>query len=134
VVLLTEFARQNPGDALGPYLVARQLATRDPKLAIPYLADACPFLETQMANPLDATFFKECRRLLGESAYLAGDLVTAREAFTWLSEHANHEADRARARDYLQRVAWKGATPMLQPAGASGGTTTAHDRTQVPPR
>jgi hypothetical protein len=132
--LLTEFERQNPGDALGAYLVARQLATRDPKLAVPYLADACPFVEPQSASPLDATFFKECRRLLGESAYLANDLATAREAFTWLSEHANHEADRSRARDYLQRVAWKGATPMLQPAGASGGTATAHDRTQVPPR
>jgi hypothetical protein len=107
VYLLTEFARQNSTDALGPYLLARQLATRDPKLAIPLLANACPFIDTQMASPLDATFFKECRRLLGETAYLAGDLRTAREAFAWLGEQGNRQADRLRARDYLERVAWK---------------------------
>ncbi|HEY5284035.1 MAG TPA: hypothetical protein VIM14_14680, partial [Polyangia bacterium] len=57
--------------------------------------------------PLDSLFFKECRRLLGESAYLAGDLATARTAYTWLSEHAEGTADRLRAQDFLQRIAWK---------------------------
>jgi hypothetical protein len=129
--LLTEFARQNPDEALGPYLVARQLVTRDPKLAIPYLADACPFIEPQKPHPLDATFFKECRRLLGESAYLAHQPNVAREAFTWLVEHADHEADRLRAKDFLARVAWQ---EQLQPSAGSGGTTLPHDRPQVRPR
>ena len=107
VYLVTEFARQFPDEALGPYLVGRQLAARDAKLALPHLADACPLADMEKALPLDALFFKECRRLLGESAYLAGGLATARAAYAWLSEHADHEADRLRAQDFLQRIAWK---------------------------
>jgi hypothetical protein len=107
VYLVTEFARQFPDEALGPYLLGRQLAIRDAKLALPYLAEACPFIPTQKPIALDALFFKECRRLLGESAYLAGDLMTAREACAWLAEHAEREADRLRAQDFLQRIAWK---------------------------
>jgi hypothetical protein len=107
VYLVTEFARQFPDEALGPYLVGRQLATRDARLALPHLADACPFIGNAKAVPLDTTFFKECRRLLGESAYLAGDLTTAREAYTWLAEHAERESDRLRAQDFLERIAWK---------------------------
>lgn len=107
VYLVTEFARQFPDEALGPYLVGRQLAARDAKLALPHLADACPLADVEKSLPLDALFFKECRRLLGESAYLAGDLATARTAYAWLSEHADREADRLRAQDFLQRIAWK---------------------------
>jgi hypothetical protein len=107
VYLVSEFARQFPGEALGPYLLGRQLAARDAKLALPYLTDACPSVENAKALPLDALFFKECRRLLGESAYLAGDLGTAQQASAWLAEHAEDEADRLRARDFLQRIAWK---------------------------
>ena len=107
VYLVTEFARQVPNEALGPYLVGRQLAARDAKLALPHLADACPSTTTRKAIPLDTLFLKECRRLLGESAYLAGDLTTAREAHAWLAEHAEDEADRLRAQDFLQRIAWK---------------------------
>jgi tetratricopeptide (TPR) repeat protein len=126
--LLTQFEGEARGDALGPYLVGRQLAVRDPKLAVDHLESACPFAERPKENPveaiiprecrpwiiapreetrLDSTFFKECRRLLGESAYLAGDLSTARAAYTWLSEHAEGTADRLRAQDFLQRIAWK---------------------------
>ena len=107
VYLVTEFARQFPDEALGPYLLGRQLAIRDAKLALPYLAEACPFIPMQKPFALDALFFKECRRLLGESAYLAGDLTMAREAYAWLAEHAEREADRLRAQDFLQRIAWK---------------------------
>jgi hypothetical protein len=134
VYLLTELVRQNPEDALGPYLLARQLATRDPKLALPYLADACPFPDPQLPLPLDPTFFKECRRLLGETAYLTGDFAAAQAALGWLAEHADREADRLRAKDLLERVAWRQVTPNLPPAGASDGTTSPDDRTQVPPR
>ncbi|HEY5283176.1 MAG TPA: tetratricopeptide repeat protein, partial [Polyangia bacterium] len=107
VYLVTQFAADFPDEALGPYLIGRQLANRDAKLALPYLAAACPFVAPPEAIPLDALFFKECRRLLGESAYLAGDSSTARAAFAWLSEESDSEADRLRARDYLQRIAWK---------------------------
>ncbi len=107
VYLVTDFARQFPDEALGPYLVGRQLAGRDATLAMPQLAEACPLAGGGKPLPLDPLFFKECRRLLGESAYLAGDLVTARTAYTWLAEHAEREADRLRARDFLQRIAWK---------------------------
>jgi hypothetical protein len=107
VFLVTEFARQFPDEAIGPYLVGRQLAARDAKLALPHLTQACPLDGNAKVVPLDALFFKECRRLLGESAYLAGDLSTARAAYTWLSQSADHEADRLRAQDFLQRIAWK---------------------------
>ena len=136
VYLLGEFARQNPDEALGPYLLARQLVTRDPKLAVSHLRAACPFDEAPMAAPLDPTFLPECRRLLGETAYLSGELSAARVAFTWLAEHADREADRLRAQDWLERIAWRTSqpTPMLQPPGPTDGTTSPHDRTQVPPR
>jgi tetratricopeptide (TPR) repeat protein len=107
VYLVAEFARQFPDEALGPYLVGRQLAPRDAKVALPQLAEACPFAGLGKPLPLDPLFFKECRRLLGESAYLAGDLATARAAYDWLAEHAEHESDRLRAQDFLQRIAWK---------------------------
>ncbi|HEX7509082.1 MAG TPA: tetratricopeptide repeat protein, partial [Polyangia bacterium] len=107
VYLVTEFAQKAPDEAIGPYLVGRQLAGRDAKLALPHLAEACPLSPAHQSVTLDDLFFKECRRLLGESAYLAGDLSTAREAQTWLAEHAGREADRLRALDFLQRIAWK---------------------------
>jgi len=107
VYLVTEFARLFPDEALGPYLVGRQLAARDAKLALPHLAAACMSTASPKALPLDDLFFKECRRLLGESAYLAGDLTTARQAYAWLADHAEDEADRLRAQDFLQRIAWK---------------------------
>jgi hypothetical protein len=107
VYLVTEFARQFPDEALGPYLVGRQLAARDAKLALPHLAEACPLAGSGKAAPLDALFFKECRRLLGESAYMAGDLSTAHAAYEWLRDQADREADRLRAQDFLQRIAWK---------------------------
>ena len=110
VYLVGEFARRFPDEALGPYLFGRQLALRDPKLAVPYLANACsPADGKPMAIPLDSVFFKECRRLLGESSFLAGDLSSARESFDWLAEHADSEADRLRALDFLQRIAWQAA-------------------------
>jgi hypothetical protein len=107
VYLVSEFARQFPDEALGPYLVGRQLVNRDAKLALPQLAAACPFVAPPKRVPLEGIFFKECRRLLGEAAYLVGDLSTAREAQTWLARHAERESDRLRANDFLQRIAWK---------------------------
>jgi hypothetical protein len=107
VFLVTDFAHEHPGEALGPYLVGRQLAARDPRLAASYFASACPLADGAFAIPLDAVFLKECRRQWGESAYLAGDLPAARAATTWVFEHADREADRLRAKDFLARIAWK---------------------------
>ena len=107
IYLVTEFARRSPDEALGPYLLARQLVARDAKLALPYLNEACPLVGAQKPMPLDSLFLKECRRLLGEAAYLAGDLATSHNAYGWLAEHAERESDRLRAQDFLQRVAWK---------------------------
>jgi hypothetical protein len=133
VYLLTEFARQNPSDALGPYLIGRQLATRDPKLAVPYLTHACSFSNDHVET-LPPIFQTECHRLLGETAYIAGELTDARTAFEWLSKNADREADRLRAQDFLERIQWKYKIVTPPPTGSSGGTTTPHDRTQVPPR
>ena len=109
VYLVTEFARDFPDEALGPYLVGRQLATRDAKLALEQLALACPLDDARMEVPLDATFLRECRRLLGESAFLSGDLEQARAAEAWLFANSKHEADRLRAQDFLQRITWQAA-------------------------
>lgn len=106
VFLITRFAHDAPDEALGPYLVGRQLAPRDPRLATPQLAQACPLAEAGLKLPLEPVFLKECRRQWAESAYLAGDLVAARAASTWLVEHAEREADRLRANDFLERIAW----------------------------
>lgn len=103
--LLTEFAGRFPAEALGPYLIGRQLAPRAPDLAATVLAEACGD-NAQKDVQLDGLFAKECHRVLGESAFLANDLVTARDAFDWLKGHAERESDRLRANDFLQRIVW----------------------------
>jgi len=123
VYLLTEFAHQFPDEALGPYLVGRQLAPRDPALAVGVLGEACGGDATDKRVPLDALFAKECRRLLGESAFLAGDLEAAQESFRWLATHAERESDRLRAQDFLHRIAWL----MAGATGDGSGTTKPHD-------
>jgi tetratricopeptide (TPR) repeat protein len=123
VYLLTEFAHQFPDEALGPYLVGRQLAPRDPALAVGVLGEACGGDAADMRVPLDAMFTKECRRMLGESAFLAGDLEAARDSFNWLAAHAERESDRLRAQDFLHRIAWL----MAGATDAGSGTTRPHD-------
>jgi hypothetical protein len=107
VFLVDEFARLHPDEALGPYLVGRQLAGRDPKLALAPLAQACPLDGPILALPLESTFVKECRRLYGESAFLAGDLALARRIYEGLRDRATLEADRLRANDFLERIVWQ---------------------------
>lgn len=108
VYLLTEFVRRFPDDPLGGYLLGRQLATRDGDAATAHLAPACPRLPPILA--------KECRRLLGVTAFLTGDLARARAAFAELRDAATGEADRLRADDWLERIAWTEARRAPRPA------------------
>ncbi|MGD0838296.1 MAG: hypothetical protein ABSB49_16785, partial [Polyangia bacterium] len=89
VFLLTEFAREAPSEPLGPYLIARQLSSRDPSLAAQSFASACPLTPArrngvlpagQAEHPLAPALRRECRWQWAESAYLAGDLVTSNRA------------------------------------------------------
>ena len=107
VFLVDEFARRHPEEALGPYLVGRQLAGRDPHLALAPLAQACPLDGPVLAVPLEPAFLKECRRLYGESAFLAGDLSLARRIYEALRDRASLQADRLRASDFLERIVWQ---------------------------
>jgi len=107
VYLLGEFARLHPDEALGPYLMGRQLAWRDPQLALARLSEACPLAGPGRAMPLEPVFAKECRRLSGEAAFLAGDLALARQSYQDLLAHATLESERLRATDFLERIAWQ---------------------------
>jgi len=111
VHLIEEFATEHPDEALGSYLVGRQLAWRDPKLALAPFSQACPLDGPSKAAPLLPAFIKECRRAFGEAAYLAGDLALARQNYEALLTDASLEADRLRANDFLERIAWQSAQP-----------------------
>jgi len=105
--LLGEFSRLHPEEALGPYLVGRQLASRDAWAALPPLRRACE--PPLLAHPLDATFSRECERLLVLSAYRAQQWdVATRAADSW-REGAATQAERLRAQDFLARIAWRRA-------------------------
>jgi hypothetical protein len=110
--LLLEFARLHPTDALGPYLVGRQLLGRDPAHALPQLTRACG--EDGVAPPLAARalapeFVRECRRMTADAAYRLGDFPRARAALERLAADASGEADRLRALDMRARVDWAAA-------------------------
>ena len=107
VFLVDEFARLHPEEALGPYLVGRQLASRDPHLALAALAQACPLDGSGMSVALEPAFSKECRRLYGESAFLADDLPLSRRIYELLRDQATLQSDRLRASDFLERVVWQ---------------------------
>lgn len=102
--LLGEFARLHPDDRLGPYLVGRQLSTRDPQLALPYLRAA---LDASGGTPLTSDFQRECQRLLMLAAFRTGDLPHSAAAAEWLRANAADEAERLRAGDFLARIAWR---------------------------
>jgi len=100
--LITEYARLVPTDMLGPYLVGRQLLTRDPARALPHLARACDSGPTTLAPE----FLRECRRMLVDAAYRVGDFPRARTALERLAADATGEADRLRALDLHARIDW----------------------------
>ncbi len=107
VFLLAQFAQDHPDEALGPYLLGRQLVARDPVLALAQLDKACPD-EARAALPiaLEPVFQRECWRLRGESAYRAGKFDLAAQAWMQAEALAARLADRLRARDALARITW----------------------------
>lgn len=113
--LLAEFARLYPDDALGPYLVGRQLADRDPRLALRHLRTACeapssPKMGDPSAQPLPSDFTRECLRLTTLAAYRAGDLEVARAAAVALEAASAEQAEKMRAADLVARIDWKRAS------------------------
>jgi hypothetical protein len=127
--LLTEYARLFPGDRLGPYLVGRQLLSRDPARALPELSRACgqdqerPQVGTlrleKDPSALAPELERECRRMIADAAYRVGDFTRAREAVARLSPDAT-EADRLRALDMRARIDWAASLrtgPIVPSAG-----------------
>ena len=107
VYLLDEFSRLFPDEALGRYLVGRQLAWRDPSLAVAPLIEACPLTGPGTSVPLQPAFAKECWKNLGESAFVAGHLALARQVTEHLLATVTLESDRLRAKDFLERITWQ---------------------------
>lgn len=110
--LLQAFANAFPDDPLGPYLLGRQLVNRDPRIAFSLFSQACPqdAGETEtLAFGLEPVFLRACFRQKGESAYRAGRHGEAQAAWQRAAALAVTEADRLRAEDYLERIAWAAA-------------------------
>jgi hypothetical protein len=108
IYLADRFARAFPDEALGPYMVGRQLSFRDPKLALPVLAEACPLGDApELSQPLPPVFRAECHRMVGEAAFRAGQLDTSAAAWERLREKGAALGDRLRAGDFLERIAWE---------------------------
>jgi hypothetical protein len=110
--LLSEFARLYPDEALGQYLVGRQLAPRDPRQSLRFLRAACGAPAAGQAarpggRPLTPDFRLECHRLTMIAAYRAGDFALSRSAATALKEEAEEAAERMRAEDFLARITWR---------------------------
>jgi hypothetical protein len=113
--LVSEFARLTPDEALGPYLVGRQLAFRDPAAALPVLRLACvpvvPGAEgpgpDRQALPTDVR--RECLRLAMVAAFKIRDLAQSRQAAEALRRESSEEAERLRAGDFLERIDWQRA-------------------------
>jgi hypothetical protein len=111
--LVERFAESIPREAFGPYLMARQLTWRDPRLALPFLTRACPLDGAQPLTPLAPLFLRECQRMTGEAAFRAGNLALSRAAFQHLAspQETDNEAERLRARDFLERIGWEESRP-----------------------
>ena len=105
--LLLRFEQAFPDEALGPYLVGRQLAYRDPALAASALDRACPPMGPVPAPvPLTPRFRQECLELLAIAAFEAGNLDRSRAAMEAVKASAKKQAARLRAEDFLERIAF----------------------------
>ena len=108
VFLIDRFARAFPDEALGPYLLGRQITYRDPGLSLELLEAACPLAGGKpLSRPLTPLFAKECHSLVGEAAFRAGDLERNRAALERLGQDAVSLAERLRNQDFLERLEWE---------------------------
>ncbi|HEX2657213.1 MAG TPA: hypothetical protein VHU40_03030, partial [Polyangia bacterium] len=101
--LLSEFARLHPDERLGAYLLGRQLASRDPLLALPYLRNACE--PAGAGAPLAPDFQRECLRMTALAAFRLGDLARSHAALTALRAASSDDAEHLRVDDFLARIA-----------------------------
>jgi hypothetical protein len=122
VHLVGEFARGVPEEAFGAYLLGRQLLHRDLGVALPILETACPLAGgSERAVPLGPLFLRECHRMVADAAFRGGDMARARVAWQRLHDGANTEAERLRASDFLERIAWEeGRAEAQSPPGPQG--------------
>ena len=74
---------------------------------MPILSRACPPDGKGSGTPLSPLFLRECRRMTGEAAFRAGDLARSRATYQLLEKTADNEAERLRARDFLERISWE---------------------------
>ena len=78
--------------------------------ALPYLRRACSEEDSAGAGPgdepLPPEFLRECRRLTADAAYRVGDFARAKTALQHLLDGSEREAEKARAKDWLERVTW----------------------------
>jgi hypothetical protein len=130
VFLIERFSEQFPDEALGPYLMARQLTSRDARLATSSLERACPLAVDRppAGKPLPPLFAEECRRMTAESAFRAGDLGRSRRAWAEIRDSARSQADRLRATDFLERIDWEERRRQAGPGDSRG-----RDRFILPP-
>jgi hypothetical protein len=122
--LMSEYARLHPADRVGPYLLGRQLVSRAPEEALPFLRRACddeaPLPARAGYDALPPVFDRECRRLIAEAAYRLGEFERARSALTLLAGEAEGEADQLRALDMRARVGWAATRRHGSVGGAPG--------------
>jgi hypothetical protein len=120
--LIGEYARLDPGDRVGPYLLGRQLLGRAPEQALPFLRRACddeaPVPARAAEGALPPLFERECRRMIAEAAYRLGEFERARAALTILAGEAEGEAEELRALDMRARAMWV-ASRRRGPAGSA---------------
>jgi hypothetical protein len=105
--LLSEFARLHPDERLGAYLLGRQLASRDPLLALPYLRNACE--PTTPGVALAPDFQRECLRMTALATFRLGDLARSHAALVALRAASTDEAEHLRVDDFLARIIWRQA-------------------------
>ena len=60
---------------------------------------------------LPPDFVRECRRMTADAAYRVGDFPRARAAALSLIAASDREAERASARDMLERIGWAERQP-----------------------
>ncbi len=106
VFLMDEVARLHPEEALGPYLVGRQLAGRVPRLALGPLAQACPLDGTVRPFLLSQPFSRSAVDSTASQPFSPANAACS-SIYQALRDQATLQSDRLRATDFLERIAWQ---------------------------